>query len=39
VLLVAATVFVGLRPDVLLAWIEPALRSPLFEAALKGGAP
>jgi len=37
-LLLAATVFVGLRPDVLLAWIEPALQSPLFQAALKGGA-
>ncbi len=38
-LLLAATVYVGLRPDVLLAWIEPALRSPLFQAALKGGTP
>jgi len=38
-LLLAATVYIGLRPDVLLAWIEPALRSPLFEAALKGGTP
>jgi len=38
VLLLAATVFVGLRPDVLLGWIEPALQSPLFQAALKGGA-
>ncbi len=38
-LLVAATVYVGLRPDVLLDWIEPALRSPLFEAVLKGGTP
>ena len=36
-LLVSATVYVGLRPDVLLAWIEPALQSPLFQAALKGG--
>ncbi|HWA87710.1 MAG TPA: NADH-quinone oxidoreductase subunit M [Opitutus sp.] len=36
-LLLAATVFVGLRPAVLLNWIEPALRSPLFEAVLKGG--
>lgn len=36
-LLIAATVFAGVRPDVLLAWIEPALRSPLFEAVLKGG--
>ena len=38
VLLLGATLFVGLRPDVLLAWIEPALQSPLFQAALKGGA-
>ena len=37
-LLLAATVFVGLRPDVLLTWIEPALQSPLFQATLKGGA-
>ena len=37
-LLVAATVYVGLRPDVLLNWIEPALRSPLFQAVLNGGA-
>jgi NADH-quinone oxidoreductase subunit M len=37
-LLVSATVYVGLRPDVLLQWIEPALRSPLFQAALTGGA-
>jgi len=35
-LLLAATVYIGLCPDVLLAWIEPALRSPLFAAALKG---
>jgi NADH-quinone oxidoreductase subunit M len=38
-LLVAATVLVGLRPDLLLAWIDPALQSPLLLAALKGGAP
>ncbi|HYP17588.1 MAG TPA: NADH-quinone oxidoreductase subunit M [Opitutus sp.] len=37
-LLAGATVYVGLRPDVLLAWIEPALRSPLFHAVLEGGA-
>lgn len=36
-LLLAATVFVGLRPDVLLRWIEPALESALFQAALQGG--
>lgn len=38
VLLLGATVFVGVRPDVLLGWIEPALQSPLFQAVLKGGA-
>ena len=38
-LLIAATVYVGLKPDVLLQWINPALQSPLFQAALKGGAP
>jgi NADH-quinone oxidoreductase subunit M len=38
-LLIAATVYVGLKPDVLLDWISPALQSPLFQAALKGGAP
>ena len=38
-LLLAATVYLGLKPDVLLDWITPALQSPLFQAALKGGAP
>jgi NADH-quinone oxidoreductase subunit M len=38
-LLLGATVYVGLRPDLLLGWIEPALRSPLFQAALNGGTP
>jgi NADH-quinone oxidoreductase subunit M len=36
-LLIAATVYLGLKPDVLLDWITPALQSPLFQAALKGG--
>jgi NADH-quinone oxidoreductase subunit M len=36
-LLLAATVYVGLKPDVLLDWITPALQSPLMQAALKGG--
>lgn len=36
VLLLGATIFVGLRPDILLGWIEPALRSPLMQAMLKG---
>jgi NADH-quinone oxidoreductase subunit M len=37
--LVAATVYIGLNPDALLNWITPALQSPLLQAALKGGAP
>ncbi|MEO5957779.1 MAG: NADH-quinone oxidoreductase subunit M [Opitutaceae bacterium] len=38
-LLIAATVYVGLKPDVLLNWISPALQSPLMQAALNGGGP
>lgn len=38
-LLIATTVYVGLKPDVLLSWITPALQSPLMQAALKGGTP
>jgi NADH-quinone oxidoreductase subunit M len=38
-LLIAATVYIGLKPDALLDWIAPALQSPLMQAALKGGAP
>jgi NADH-quinone oxidoreductase subunit M len=38
-LLIAATVYVGLKPDVLLQWIAPALQSPLMQAALQGGMP
>jgi NADH-quinone oxidoreductase subunit M len=38
-LLIAATVYVGLKPDILLQWITPALQSPLMQAVLKGGAP
>jgi NADH-quinone oxidoreductase subunit M len=38
-LLIAATVYIGLNPDALLRWIQPALESPLFQAALKGGQP
>lgn len=38
-LLLAATVYIGLKPDTLLDWIIPALQSPYFQAALKGGAP
>jgi NADH-quinone oxidoreductase subunit M len=39
VLLLAATVLIGLKPDLLLNWITPALQSPYFQAVLKGGAP
>ncbi len=38
-LLLGASVYVGLNPDSLLGWIRPALESPLFRAALNGGAP
>jgi NADH-quinone oxidoreductase subunit M len=38
-LLLAATIVVGLKPDLLLNWILPSLQSPLMQAALKGGAP
>jgi NADH-quinone oxidoreductase subunit M len=38
-LLIAATVYIGLAPDALLNWIEPALQSPAMQAVLKGGAP
>jgi NADH-quinone oxidoreductase subunit M len=37
-LLIAATVYIGLKPDVLLNWITPALQSPLMQVVLKGGA-
>jgi len=38
-LLIGATVLVGLKPDLLLDWIGPALQSPLLQAALKAVAP
>ncbi len=38
-LLLGATVVVGLKPDLLLNWILPSLHSPLLQAALKGGTP
>jgi NADH-quinone oxidoreductase subunit M len=38
-LLLGATVYIGLKPDVLLDWILPALNSPLFQSVLKGGTP
>jgi len=31
-LLLTVSVVIGLRPDLLLQWIEPALNSPLFQA-------
>ena len=37
-LLIAATVYIGLKPDALLSWITPALQSPVMQAVLKGGA-
>ena len=36
-LLLGATVLIGLKPDLLLNWIIPALQSPAFHAVLKGG--
>ena len=38
-LLVAVTVLIGVKPDLLLDLINPALQSPLFHAVLTGGAP
>ena len=38
-LLIGATVLIGLKPDLLLDWINPALHSPLLQAAFKGGTP
>jgi NADH-quinone oxidoreductase subunit M len=38
-LLIAATVYVGLKPDVLLDWIGPALESDAMRFALRGGRP
>lgn len=37
--LVLATLVAGIYPDLLLAWIVPALRSPYFEKLLPGGIP
>lgn len=36
-LLVGASLLLGLKPDLLLAWVTPALHSPLLQAALNGG--
>ncbi len=38
-LLLGATLLVGLKPDLLFDWINPALQSPLFQAMFKGGTP
>jgi NADH-quinone oxidoreductase subunit M len=38
-LLIGSTVYIGLRPDLLFNWINPALESPLMQAVLKGGTP
>ncbi|HVU32176.1 MAG TPA: NADH-quinone oxidoreductase subunit M [Opitutaceae bacterium] len=35
-LLIGATVYVGLKPDVLLDWITPALQSPVMQAVFGG---
>lgn len=40
ILLLGATLVVGLKPDLLLNWIVPSLQSPLFQALVqKGGTP
>lgn len=39
VLLLGATILIGLKPDLLFNWIIPSLESPLMQAALKGGTP
>jgi NADH-quinone oxidoreductase subunit M len=38
VLLIGAALVIGLFPDLLMNWIEPCFKSPLFERLLKGGA-
>lgn len=37
-LLIFATILIGVKPDLLFDWILPALQSPAFSAVLKGGA-
>jgi NADH-quinone oxidoreductase subunit M len=39
VLLIAAVVYIGIRPDVLLDWIVPSLQSSFMQTALGGGVP
>ena len=38
VLLLGATLLIGLKPDLLLNWIVPSLHSPLMQAVWQGGA-
>jgi len=38
VLLIAASLVIGLFPTLLMNWIEPCLKSPLFARLLNGGA-
>ncbi len=38
-LLLATSVLIGLKPDLLLDWINPALQSPLFQAVIRKGTP
>jgi len=37
VLLLAAAILIGLKPDLLMNWILPSLQSPAMQAVLKGG--
>jgi NADH-quinone oxidoreductase subunit M len=37
-LLLGATIYLGLSPDTLFDWIRPALQSPVFQSILAGGA-
>lgn len=39
ILLLGATLLIGLKPDLLLNWIVPSLQSPLMQAVWHGGAP
>jgi NADH-quinone oxidoreductase subunit M len=36
-LLVAATLLIGLKPDLVLDWVTPSLQSPLLQAIWQGG--
>lgn len=38
-LLLGATLYLGLHPDTLFNWIRPALQAPVFRTILTGGAP